>query len=369
VAMRTTQARVRRAIAAVSAGRPVVVTDEIARDGHLVFAADAATPKLMAFTVRHTSGYVRAALPVAECERLNLPPMCERGGGRSGAAAHRVSVDVTGTGTGISASDRALTIAALAASESTASDFRRPGHVVPVGSAIGGVLAPSRGAAEAAVDLAGMAGRRRAGVFCEIVSRLRPTAMARGPELATFADEHGLPVVSIAEIAAYRLRTEPQVIRTAETTVPSRLGDYRVVGYRGIHDGAEHMAVIIGAAGGEVPMPVHVHVECLTGDVFGSLACRCGGELDNALAEMSAQSSGMVIYLRPPGSVRACGLSDGEVATDLMSETVAWILRDLGVYTIRLSDDARPFGLVMFGAIREHGLRIEPPAAVWPVAG
>lgn len=367
--MRTTHARVRRAIAAVTAGRPVVVVDEVARDGHLVFAADAATPKLMAFTVRHTSGYVRAALPASDCERLNLPPMCGRGGGRPDTAAHRVSVDVVGTGTGISATDRALTIAALAAPESTASDFRRPGHVVPVAAALDGVLGASCGAAEAAVDLAGMAGRRQAGVFCEIVSRLRPTAMARGPELAMFADDHGLPVVSIAEIAAYRLRAEPQVIRLAETTMPSRVGDYRVVGYRGVHDGAEHMAVIIGAAGGDLPMPVHVHVECLTGDVFGSLACRCGAELENALADMSAQSSGMVIYLRPPGSVRACGMFDGELAADLMSETVAWILRDLGVYTIRLSDDAPPLGLVMFGAIREHGLSIETPVAAWPVAG
>lgn len=367
--MRTAHARVRRAIAAVSDGRPVVVVDEIARDSHLIFAADAATPALMAFTVRHTSGYVRAALPVSECERLNLPPMCQPGDGRSGTAAHRVSVDVIGTGTGISATDRALTVAALAASESRSSDFRRPGHVVPVVAAPDGVLAPSPGAPEAAVDLADMAGRRRAGVFCEIVSRLRPAAIARGPESAMFADEHGLPVVSIAEIAAYRLRSEPQVVRTAETTVPSRFGDYRIVGYRGVHDGAEHMAVIIGTAGGGLPMPVHVHLECLTGDVFGSLACRCGDELENALADMSAQSSGMAIYLRPPGSLRACGMFDGEVATDLMSGTVAWILRDLGVYAIRLSDDAPPLGLVMFGAIREHGLRIETPAAALPVAG
>lgn len=367
--MRTTHARVRRAIAAVSAGRPVVVVDELTRDGYLVFAADAATPALMAFTVRHTSGYVRAALPETECKRLNLPPMCHSGGGRPGTAAHRVSVDVTGTGTGISATDRATTVAALASPGSTATDFRRPGHVIPVVAGPDGVLGPVRGTAEAAVDLAGMARRRQAGVFCEIVSRLRPTAMARGAELTTFADEHGLTVVTIAEIAAYRLHSEPQVIRTAETTMPSRSADYRVVGYRGVHDGAEHMAVIIGAAGADHPMPVHIHVECLTGDVFGSLACRCGAQLHSALADMGAQGSGMVIYLRPPGSIRACGMFDGEVATDLMSETVAWILRDLGVYTIKLSDDAPPFGLVMFGAIREHGLRIEMPAAVLPVAG
>ncbi|OSC38963.1 3,4-dihydroxy-2-butanone-4-phosphate synthase [Mycobacterium decipiens] len=347
--MRTTDVRVRRAITAIAAGHPVVLTDDGDSDGYLVFAADAATAKLVAFTIRHTSGYLRIALPGGECERLNLPPMCHRD------TTHCVSVDFRGTGTGISASDRARTIAALASAKSDASDFLRPGHVVPVRSGPNGVLG-RHAPADAAVDLAGLAGRRQAAALCEIVSRRTPAQMARGAELVEFAVEHGLAVASIAELAAYRRRTEPQVVRLTEATLPTWAGDSRVIGFRDVHDLGEHLAVIIGSAGAGVPVPLHVHIECLTGDVFGSTLCRCGSALNGALTAMSAQRSGVVLYLRPPGPARACGLfARGDAATDEMSETVTWILRDLGVYAIRLSDDMPGFGLVMFGAIREHG--------------
>jgi 3,4-dihydroxy 2-butanone 4-phosphate synthase/GTP cyclohydrolase II len=348
--MKTTDVRVRRAITAVAAGHAVVVTDDDAAEGYLVLAADAATPRLLAFTVRHTSGYVRVALPAAECGRLNLPPMCPRD------TSHCVSVDVRGTGTGISATDRARTIAALASAESGASDFLRPGHVVPLRAAADGVL-ERRGPAEAAVDLARLAGRRPAAALCEIVSRRNPTSMARGAELVEFAVEFGLAAVSIAELVAYRRRTEPQVVRLAETILPTWAGDCRAIGFREAHDGGEHLAVIVGSVGAGVPVPLHIHVECLTGDVFGSRACRCGGELHGALTQMSTQGSGVVIYFRPSGPARACGLFTREDAPgDPVSQTVAWILRDLGVYALRLSDDMPGFGLVLFGAIREHGI-------------
>lgn len=369
--MKTIDVRVRRAIAAVAKGRPIVVTDDATHgdEGYLIFAAEAATPKLLAFVVRHTSGYVRVALPPTECERLNLPPMCHGDDDRS-ASAHRVAVDWSGTGTGISATDRARTIAALAAAGSRAEDFRRPGHVVPVQTNAGGVLGRP-GSAEAAVDLARLAGRREAGVFCEIVSRDRPCAMARGAELAEFADEYGLTVVSIDDLVAYRRRTEPQVLRLAETMLPTAAGASRVIGFRGAHDGGEHLVVIVGTAGPGVPVPLHVHVECLTGDVFGSTACRCGGELDNALTTMTARGSGMIVYLRPSRPVHACGLSGGgdAAAALLASETVGWILRDLGVHAVSLSDDAPGFGLVMFGAIREHGLYVAERGSALAVAG
>jgi 3,4-dihydroxy 2-butanone 4-phosphate synthase/GTP cyclohydrolase II len=157
----------------------------------------------------------------------------------------------------------------------------------------------------------------------------------------------------------------------AETVVPSRVGDSRVVGFRSVHDGSEHLAVIVGAVGAGVPVPVHVHVECLTGDVFGCTACQCGAELDSALGRMAVQGGGVVVYLRPAGSLRACGLfgHGGVAAPDLTSATVAWILRDLGLYAIRLSDEAPELGLVMFGAIREHGLHVEAEAPAWPIAG
>ena len=357
--MKTTDVRVRRAITAVAAGRPVVVTDDSRRDGPSCLRGRRRDPAAAgASPIRHTSGYVRVALPGSECERLNLPPMCHRE-----HRAHCVSVDVRGTGTGISANDRARTIAALASADLTASDFLRPGHVVPLRAGTDGVLG-RRGPAEAAVDLAGLAGRRRAAALCEIVSRRNPALMARGAELVEFAVEHGLAVVSIAELVAYRRRTEPQVVRLAETILPTWAGDSRVIGFRDVHDGGEHLAMIIGSADAGVPVPLHVHVECLTGDVFGSKACRCGGELNSALARMSAQGSGVVVYLRPSGP--AAGLRPVRparcAAGDPMSETVAWILRDLGVYALKLSDDMPGFGLVMFGAIREHGIGAPEPA-------
>ncbi|GAY19471.1 3,4-dihydroxy-2-butanone-4-phosphate synthase [Mycobacterium sp. shizuoka-1] len=366
--MRTAYGRVRRAISAVATGRPVVVTDDQEAQGYLVFAADAASPELLTFAVRHTSGYVRAALPRSECERLDLPPLCPQDGDPVGTATHRVAVDFRDTGTGISAIDRAKTIAALAAADAVAADFRRPGHVIPVQAGGRGVLGDRPGAAEAAVDLAVLGRRRAAGVLCEIVSQADPSAMADHGESIAFAARHGLAIVSIAEIATYRRRTEPQVMRSAETRLPTGGGPLRVVGFRDTGDGCEHLAVIAGNADADAPMPLHVHIECLSGDVFGSLACGCGAELDAAVAAMHAQGTGMIIYLRPR-TPRACGLLTGAAAPDRLSETVAWILRDLGVYTVRLSDDAPELGLLMFGAIREHGLYVESGASVWPVAG
>jgi 3,4-dihydroxy 2-butanone 4-phosphate synthase/GTP cyclohydrolase II len=356
--MKTTDVRVCRAVAAVAAGNAVVLTDGADGDGFLVFAADAATARLLHFTIRHTSGYVRVALPTDVCTRLNLPPMCH------GDSAHCVSVDVRGTGTGISAADRARTIAALASGDTTASDFQRPGHVVPLRAGADGVLG-RRGTAEAAVDLAYLAGRGRAAAVCEIVSRRDPTLIAHGAELVEFAVEHGLAVVSIAELAAYRRRTEPQVVRLTETILPTWAGRSRVIGFRDAHAGGEHLAVIVGTADAGVPVPLHVHVECLTGDVFGSTACRCGAELNRALARMSAQGSGVVVYLRPSGPPRACGLYARDAADDPNADTLAWILRDLGVYALKLSDDMPGFGLVLFGAIRERGTE----NGTWAAAG
>lgn len=357
--MKTLDTRVRRAITAITDGRPVVVTGgtRLHDQAFLVFAAEQATSTLLAFTVRHTSGYVRVALPPAECDRLNLPPMCQRADGRSGAAFHRVAVDCNETGTGISATDRARTIAALASPAAGSADFRRPGHVIPVEAHTGGVLV-RHGLAEAAVDLTRLAGGRPAAALAEIVSTSNPTQMASGLESMEFAVENGLAMVSVDELVAYRRRTEPQVVRVTETPLPTWSGVHRVIGFRGVHDDGEHLVVIVGTAGSRGPVPLHVHTECLCGDVFGSTACHCRAELDNALATMRAKGSGVIVYLRP------C-VSQAERA----AQTVAWILRDLGVYSVRLSDDAPGFGLVMFGAIREYGLQVEGQTPTWAVAG
>jgi len=353
--MNTTAVRVRRAIAAVRTGRPVVLIDDGEPDGegYVVFAAAAATPELLAFTVRHTAGYVRVALPPGECARLNLPPQCHGDPVGSHAAAHRVAVDTGGTGTGISATDRARTIAALASADARPEHFRRPGHVIPEQAEADGVLAAA-GPAEAALDLARLAGRRHAAGLCEIVSRDRPVAIARGAESVQFAREHGLAAVSVRELAEYRRRTERQVIRLAETILPTRSGSHRVIGFREARGGGEHLVVVIGTVGPGQPAPLHVHVECLTGDVFGSGACRCGGELRNAMSAMTAAGSGVIVYLRPSGRMHACGLAAPGAESDpgRPTDTLAWILRDLGVYSVRLDDDAPGFGLVMFGALR-----------------
>lgn len=349
--MRTADVRVRRAIAAVAAGRPVVVTDGTGSDhvGYVVFAAACATAELMAFTVRHTSGYVRVALPESECDRLNLPPMCAR------SSTQRVTVDARGTGTGISAADRARTIAALASPSAQSADFRRPGHVVPVLATEHGVLRRPE-IAEAAADLARLAGRREAGVFCEIVSRATPTELAAGDDAVAFSEDYGLQIVSIGELADYRRRTERQVVRVAEAVMPIRGADARTIGFRSVVDGAEHVAVVVGATGADEPVTLHVHVECLTGDVFGGLACHCGRTLDTALATMAARGGGVLVYLRPTVSPHACGLFAGadRPVGDSLSDTVAWILRDLGVTPVRLSDDTPDWGLVMFGAILDR---------------
>ena len=301
--------RVRDAIGAVAVGRPVVVVDDVDREdeGDLIFAAACATPELVAFTVRHTSGFLCVALPEDECDRLTLPPMYHRGGDRFGTA-YRITVDLRGTGTGISASARSRTIGALASPGSVADDFVRPGHVVPLLARSGGVLRRP-GHTEAAVDLARLAGLPAAGALCEIVSQERPGEMARGVELERFAAEHDLALVSIADLITYRRRTEPQVRRAATTGLPTEHGRFEAIGYEGVLDGAEHLALVTGTIGDGGAVPVHVHTECLAGDVMRSTACHCRAALDGAMASFSTHGRGVVVYLRPTGRARICTLA------------------------------------------------------------
>jgi 3,4-dihydroxy 2-butanone 4-phosphate synthase/GTP cyclohydrolase II len=333
--------RVREALGAIAAGRPVVVVDDADREdeGDLIFAAACATPALVAFMVRHTSGFVCVALPGEECDRLALPPMHHRNDDRFGTA-YRVTVDLRGTGTGISASARARTIAALASSDSMAQNFVRPGHVVPLLARPGGVLRRP-GHTEAAVDLARLAGLPAAGALCEIVSQERPGEMARGAELERFAAEHDLVLLSIADLVAHRRRTEPQVRRAATTRLPTEHGSFDAIGYEGLLDGAEHLALVTGAITDGRPVPVHVHVECLVGDVVRSTACRCRRVLDEAMASFSARNRGVIVYLRPPGRARACTLRDPD---DVARPTgiAEWILTDLGVQSVRPTTGSIP---------------------------
>src|SRR3954469_1595102 len=290
---------VERAIEDIAAGKPVVVVDDADREneGDLIFAAEMATPELVAFMVRYTSGYICVPLTVEDCDRLELPPMYHTNQDKRGTA-YTVSVDAReGVTTGISAHDRAHTMRLLAAGTSTAADFTRPGHVVPLRAKEGGVLRRP-GHTEAAIDLAVLAGLRPAGVLCEIVSQKDEGDMARREELEVFAAEHELTIISIADLIDYRRRKEVQVVRVAEARIPTPHGAFRAVGYDSKLDGIEHIALVYGDIEDGENVLVRVHSECLTGDVFGSLRCDCCPQLEAALSAVADEGRGVVLYMR-----------------------------------------------------------------------
>ncbi len=299
---------VERAVADIAAGKAVVVIDDEDREneGDLIFAAEKATPELVAFMVRYTSGYLCVPLDGGDiCDRLGLLPMYAVNQDKHGTA-YTVTVDakVGVGGTGISASDRATTMRLLADPSSTVNDFTKPGgHVVPLRAKDGGVLRRP-GHTEAAVDLARLAGLRPAGgTICEIVSQKDEGAMAQTDELRVFADDHNLALISIADLIEWRRKHEKKHIeRIAEARIPTRHGEFRAVGYTSIYDEVEHVALvrgdIAGPHGDGHDVLVRVHSECLTGDVFGSRRCDCGPQLDAALAMVAREGRGVVLYMR-----------------------------------------------------------------------
>jgi 3,4-dihydroxy 2-butanone 4-phosphate synthase / GTP cyclohydrolase II len=363
---------VEQALADFKAGKPVVVVDDEDREneGDLIFAADLATAELVAFMVRYTSGYICVPMSESEADRLDLPPMFRINQDRRGTA-YAVTVDAReGISTGISATDRARTIRLLADPATTSADLARPGHVVPLRARDGGVLRRP-GHTEAAVDLAVLAGLHPVGVLCEIVSEKDPAGMARSDELRVFADEHSLTMISIADLIAYRRRFDKLVERIATARVPLRAGEFTAVGYSSSYDNREHVAFVYGEIGDGEDILVRVHSECLTGDVFGSLRCDCGPQLDAALTAVAREGRGIVLYIRGHEGrgigllhkLQAYQLQDAgadtleaNLALGLPADardygTGAQILVDLGVHTMRLlsNNPAKRAGLEGYG--------------------
>ncbi|MFG2908815.1 bifunctional 3,4-dihydroxy-2-butanone-4-phosphate synthase/GTP cyclohydrolase II [Kitasatospora sp. NPDC048286] len=376
---------VERAIADIALGRAVVVVDDEDREneGDLVFAASAATAELMAFTIRYSSGVICAPMTGEELDRLRLPPMTQVNEDRKGTA-YTVSVDAReGVDTGISAADRARTVRLLSSPGTEPGDLTRPGHVFPLRAVEGGVLVRP-GHTEAAVDLARLAGLPPAGAIAEVVND--DGTMARLPELVAFAREHGLAIISIEDLIAYRRRTELHVDRAAVTALPTVHGEFTAVGYKGTIDGVEHLALVAGGLDAEGRLPqdedvlVRVHSECLTGDVFGSLRCDCGPQLEASLRRVAEAGRGVVLYLRGHEG-RGIGLAHKLRAYELQEQgrdtvdanldlglpadardysIAAQMLVDLGVRSLTLLTN-NPRKLT---ALTDHGLKVKGREAV-----
>ncbi len=364
-------ADVGEALAAYARGEILVVVDDEDREneGDLIMAAEFVTPEKIAFFLHHTSGFICAPITSERAQELDLRPMVEHNT-ESMRTAFLVSIDYRhGTTTGISSFDRAATVQALVDPNTRPGDFARPGHILPLEAREGGVLKRA-GHTEATVDLSRMAGLYPAGILCEIVDD-KKMGMARQPELRAFAREHNLYMISIADMIRYRRRTEKLVKLVSEARIPTMWGDFTCKVYESVLDGEQHVALVKGDVSGADDTLVRVHSECLTGDVFGSMRCDCGVQLDAAMKLISEEGSGVIVYLRGHEGrgigighkIRAYELQDEGAdtveANELQGLPVdsreygigAQILVDLGITTMRLitNNPAKYGGLDGFG--------------------
>lgn len=378
---------IEQALSDLAEGKAIVVVDDEDREneGDLIFAAEMATPELVGFMVRYTSGYICVPMDEETADKLDLPPMFHTNQDKH-STAYAVTVDAReGISTGISAADRALTIRMLADPEATRADFRRPGHVVPLRARDGGVLRRA-GHTEAAVDLTRMAGLQPVGAICEIVSQKDVGDMARLEELEIFSAEHDLTMITIADLIAYRRRSEKHVHRVAAASLPTQFGTFTAVGYDTEFDEIEHIALIYGDVGDGEDVLVRVHSECLTGDVFASLRCDCGPQLHAAMRAVAMEGRGVILYVRGHEG-RGIGLLHKLQAYQLQDQgadtvdanldlglpvdgrdygTGAQILVDLGIRSMRLlsNNPGKRAGLEGYG-LRVNG-RVPLPLSVNP---